>query len=171
MMGSFFPNSQSSTVTPRVPRHDSQQSGGPTRRILLVDDEESILSLARVILERQGHRVHTASTPEEAVHLCREAMLCQNPFDCAIIDYEMNCEYTGVDILRSLRRQDSELRAALSTGDPGHPVSQNFQTHGFDAVMLKPYSPKELIALLDSLPEVADNTHTPRTTPTKKIDA
>ncbi|HEX7927540.1 MAG TPA: ATP-binding protein, partial [bacterium] len=43
---------------------------GGSETVLLVEDEESVRTLVRLILEEAGYQVHAAATPAEAIALC-----------------------------------------------------------------------------------------------------
>ena len=158
MMGSFFPNSPTSMVTPRV-----STSGAPGRarieppRILIVDDEESILALLKTILAKAGYSVYTAASGADAEKVCREAMLSGSPFDCAILDYDMQEEASGSEIFAKLKEIDTELRGIVSSGDPSREVCTNYRKFGFEAVIHKPYSNADLIAAIAALGKSARN--------------
>jgi ActR/RegA family two-component response regulator len=44
----------------------------PKQCILAIDDEVFFLGFLKAALERQGYRVHTASSPQEAIRLYEE---------------------------------------------------------------------------------------------------
>ena len=54
--------------------------------ILVVEDESTILQLARMMLERLGYKVITASTPEEAIRIATEF---QDEIDLLVTDVVM----------------------------------------------------------------------------------
>ncbi len=63
----------------------SVESQGLTScRILLVDDEPMILETVKMLLESDGHRIETASDPEQAL-----AKFAPGRFDVIISDYMM----------------------------------------------------------------------------------
>jgi CheY-like chemotaxis protein len=56
----------------------------PVKRILIVDDDVSILGLLREILEPEGHEIYTAGNGAEAL-----SMVLDTDFDLIITDYRM----------------------------------------------------------------------------------
>ncbi|MEP6900598.1 MAG: sigma-54 dependent transcriptional regulator [Actinomycetota bacterium] len=68
------------------------------QKILIVDDNRSILNLLRTILTSQGWSVETAMTPERASELTK-----QEKFDLIISDINLEAEQSGMDLLRQLR--------------------------------------------------------------------
>lgn len=71
------------------------------KRILIVDDEEDIVNLVRLILEDAGYEVHADTSGAEALKRLRN-----ENFDLVLLDIMMPT-VTGWEVLRALR---SELR-------------------------------------------------------------
>ncbi len=63
------------------------------RRILVVDDDDSLRRVTQVQLEEEGYTVMTAASGEEA-----RAILTRNPQDLVITDLSMP-GMSGVDLL------------------------------------------------------------------------
>ncbi|HEY7802303.1 MAG TPA: ATP-binding protein, partial [Dehalococcoidia bacterium] len=83
------------------------------RRILVVDDEESIQKLLTGVLQMDGHEVHIATNGREALdRVSRES------FDLIITDVKMPV-MSGPDLYKRLRDQGSPLarRVIFITGD------------------------------------------------------
>ncbi len=80
--------------------------------ILILDDDEGILQLARRLLERVGHRVTTASNAAEAERVMRAA---ERP-DLLVLDYRLGAAATGLDFFRQMRGEGSTVPAILVTG-------------------------------------------------------
>lgn len=117
------------------------------KRVLLVDDEEMVLTLGRVILERHGCTVMVATSGEEAVALCRETS--DSP-DCAIIDYTMP-GMNGRETLLELRTIVPGLKAIVASGYGDDVIGQELGTVEVSGFVQKPYRQE---ALLSSLREV-----------------
>jgi len=81
-------------------------------KILVVDDEPSILSLLQEALSQWGYQVTCASTVQEAlVALGREL------FDAALTDIRMP-DMSGLDLLREIKKQDESIEVIVMTGYP-----------------------------------------------------
>jgi PAS domain S-box-containing protein len=80
-------------------------------RVLIVDDDEGILRLARKSLERAGCRVF-AYPSAKAAH----AQLESNAPDLLVLDYQLDSAETGLDFFRRLRAEGITLPAILVTG-------------------------------------------------------
>ena len=79
------------------------------KKILLVDDEESIHLLYREELEEEGYEVHSALSGEEAL----EKINIISP-DLVILDINMP-GMNGIDVLRRLKEINQKLPVILSS--------------------------------------------------------
>ena len=80
------------------------------KRILIVDDESSILLFLRTILERQGYKVVEALNGEEGMRLFRESR-----FDLVIIDMIMPVK-DGLQTLTELMEKTPDLPVIAISG-------------------------------------------------------
>lgn len=83
----------------------------PAAYILVVDDDEGILRLARKSLMRAGVRVATCTGAASA----RELIAAEAP-DLLVLDYQLDGPETGLDFFRRLRTEDVRIPAILVTG-------------------------------------------------------
>ena len=81
-------------------------------RILVVDDEPSVLEIFRRVLSRDGHRVHLCLSPAEAL-----GEFARADFDLLVVDKNLP-GFNGFDLLATLRKVDPELPAILMTASP-----------------------------------------------------
>ena len=87
------------------------------RRILVVDDDASIRTMVRVVLERAGYEVTTARNGCEAI-----ACLAAHDFDVVLLDVMMP-KLDGVAVVDHLRRDNSAVLAhtyLLTAGQTAH---------------------------------------------------
>jgi signal transduction histidine kinase len=93
----------------------SRRSNPPTgRTILVVDDQTETLVSLRMVLEREGHRVLTAASAEEAL-----AVHEQEPVQLMLVDYFMPVT-TGEELIARVReRGDQLVQIVLQTGYAG----------------------------------------------------
>src|SRR5262252_9231881 len=81
-------------------------------KILVVDDEPSILKLLKEALTQWGYQVGCVSTGAEALEAIRTEL-----FDAAITDIRMP-EMSGLDLLREIKRHDDSIEVIVMTGYP-----------------------------------------------------
>ncbi|QNB11437.1 hybrid sensor histidine kinase/response regulator [Paraburkholderia tropica] len=79
--------------------------------VLVVDDDEGILRLARKSLVRAGARVDTCTSVGDA----RDVLAARTP-DVLVLDYQLDGAETGLDFFRRLRADDVRVPAILVTG-------------------------------------------------------
>jgi DNA-binding response OmpR family regulator len=109
------------------------------KTILVVDDEQRLVSVVKAYLEQEGFRVVTASNGREAIHVARQ----EKP-DLIILDIMMP-EMDGYEFLR-VHRKERETPIIMLTAK----VADNEKVIGLelgaDDYVTKPFKPRELIA-------------------------
>jgi DNA-binding NtrC family response regulator len=80
-------------------------------RVLVVDDEVTVLMTYRLILEQQGYDVVACGTSTEAI-----AAVATQEFDAVLCDYSLEDQHTGFEVIRAARKRDQNIPAALVTG-------------------------------------------------------
>lgn len=106
-----------------------------TARVLLVEDEPSLLGLLTRYLSRSGFEVVACATPDEALR-------AGGPFASAVIDYSLP-GMNGEELLAQLRGSNPGLPAVLTSGAPLN-VGQDAATR----FLQKPFSPRQLVDVL-----------------------
>lgn len=109
-------------------------------RVLVVDDEDSILSLISLALKHEGFLVETARYAEEAF---KKIALFQP--DLAVFDI-MLPDYDGVQLLRKIRDRGYTLPVVFLTALDSVDARIKGLTAGGDDYITKPFSVEELIA-------------------------
>ena len=99
------------------------------KRILVVDDEESIRLLYQEELQDRGYEVILAGDAEEAITKFTET----SPH-LVILDIKMSGR-SGIDAMRSIRDQSRDVPIILSTAYGEY--KQNFETWASDAYVVK----------------------------------
>ncbi len=108
-------------------------------RVLVVDDEASVLTTYRMILEQQGYEVTACCTSRDAI----EAVESQR-FDALLCDYSLEEQHTGFEVIRVARKRDPGLPAALLTGYATLETVDEAQLKNI-AVMFKPIEIQEFL--------------------------
>jgi two-component system nitrogen regulation response regulator NtrX len=79
-------------------------------RILVIDDEASICSTLKAILEDEGYEVITVESAEDGLRLLRE-----QAFDLVLLDIWLP-EMNGLEALRHLKENDENLQVIMISG-------------------------------------------------------
>ncbi|BAS29012.1 response regulator transcription factor [Limnochorda pilosa] len=108
-------------------------------RILVVDDEASILELVRFALEREGFDVAVASDGETALK-----SFSSRPSDLVVLDLMLPGK-DGLEVCRELRQQ-SQVPIIMLTARGSETDKVLGLELGADDYMTKPFSPRELVA-------------------------
>lgn len=109
------------------------------KTILVVDDEQRLVSVVKAYLEQEGFRVVTASNGQEAIHIARQ----EKP-DLIILDIMMP-EMDGYEFLR-VHRKERETPVIMLTARVADDEKVIGLELGADDYVTKPFKPRELIA-------------------------
>jgi len=112
-----------------------------TARILLVDDEPSIVMTLTAILQKNGFQVMSAASAQQA-----KEKLARNQFDLVITDLKMETDGAGFEVLKTALQQPYKPATLLLTAYPMAP--QEWVAHGADGLLEKP---TEMSALLETI--------------------
>jgi two-component system alkaline phosphatase synthesis response regulator PhoP len=112
--------------------------------ILAVDDDDRILRLVQINLERAGYRISTASDGVEALE-----QLAREPPDLVLLDITMP-RMDGMEALRRLRAapETAAIPVVLLTAKAQDEDILEGRRSGADYYLHKPFSPAELIAVV-----------------------
>jgi DNA-binding NtrC family response regulator len=108
-------------------------------RILVVDDEASVLLTYRLILEQQGYAVSACSTSREAI-----AVVERQQFDAVLCDYSLEEQHTGFEVITAARKRDPEVPAALLTGYATQETADEAEARKI-GIMFKPIEIEEFL--------------------------
>jgi len=119
-----------------------EQQVGKSDRILVVDDDASILRMICATLVRAGYRVEAATSAEEA--LTCYAMAAHDRFALVLSDLAMP-RVTGVDLARKLLSRDANVRVLFMSGQANNELTRpDGAARGFD-FLSKPFRPDGLL--------------------------
>ena len=120
--------------------------------ILVVDDEETVRTLGRKMVERSGFSTLTACDGREAVEVFRQNA---DKIICVLLDLTMP-HMDGVEAFQELRKIRSDIRVILSSGYDEQEVSRRFAGAGMAGFIEKPYTRAMLIRVLRRVLESPD---------------
>ncbi|MDH7502079.1 MAG: ATP-binding protein [Verrucomicrobiota bacterium] len=136
---------------PATQPHKTDEPVSGQGRILVMDDEEAIRTLATAALNRLGYEVETAADGAEAVELYRKALMQNRPFSAVILDLTVRGGMGGGETIRRLRDLDHNVKAIVSSGYSEDAIMANYREHGFVAAVEKPYRLQELSQVLQDV--------------------
>ncbi|OWK36311.1 diguanylate cyclase/phosphodiesterase (GGDEF & EAL domains) with PAS/PAC sensor(s) [Fimbriiglobus ruber] len=113
--------------------------GGPSRTVLLVDDEDMIRDIGRSVLEAAGYRVLEAEDGAAAVDVFRREY---TGIDLVILDLTMP-RLSGRDAFRSMTEIAPGARVLFSSGYSADDLSD---VTGAVGLLAKPYRPQDLVS-------------------------
>lgn len=111
-----------------------------TYRILVVDDEASVLITYQLILEQQGYQVSACATSVDAIRALR-----QQNFDLVLCDYSLEEQHTGFEVISEARRRRPDIPAALLTGYATKETADEASGQHI-GIMFKPIEIEEFLA-------------------------
>jgi len=129
--------------------------GAARNRVLIMDDEEVVLSVAVRMLEYMNCRVESAVCGEEAIKLYRQAMKEGEPFKMVILDLSVQGGMGGRETIEELRKIDPGVTAVVSSGYSTDPIILDYEKYGFKAALPKPYRMAEMRRTLEIVPGLA----------------
>ena len=118
------------------------------RAVLIVDDDQFIRRLIATTLEDVGDfDLHEAADGRQALEIAAR----QEP-SLVFLDVDMP-ELNGIDACRELRHQEStsEATIVMLTAAVGDEVERQAEAAGADLFLTKPFSPLDLLQLVDRL--------------------
>ncbi len=110
-------------------------------KVLVVDDETSILDTLQILLRREGFEVAVARSGREALDRLEET----SP-DVVITDIRMP-GLSGLELLAEVRQRDPEMPVILMTAQASLQSAVQAVNHGAFYYLQKPFSNGDLVAL------------------------
>jgi DNA-binding response OmpR family regulator len=114
------------------------------KRILFVDDEDSIRLTLPLVLQQRGFNVKVAATVEEAV-----AKIKSDEFDVLLSDLNIGEAGDGFAVVRAVREVNARCVAIILTGYPGSETELEGVRHAIDDYVVKPADIDLLVATVE----------------------
>jgi DNA-binding response OmpR family regulator len=114
------------------------------RRILLVDDDVTVLLTLKAVLELNQFEVQTAGSASEAVQ-----KLDSGVYDMVITDSRMETDDAGFHVIRAARQQAYKPATALLTAYP--PRNLDWKRNGVQSLLVKPIGTQDLLRQIEAL--------------------
>jgi two-component system, cell cycle sensor histidine kinase and response regulator CckA len=134
------------SASPEVATAAQVQPG--TERLLIMDDNDSLLILFKAVLTRLGYQVQTAHDGAEAIALYQAGKSEGPGFDAVLLDLTVTGGIGGLEAATHLRQLDPRAKLIVSSGYSDAPVMSDYRHYGFDAVIPKPWTVPEISHVL-----------------------
>ena len=112
------------------------------KRILLVYADKDLIETHQTMLVREGYSVETASTGKQAIYKAGEAA-----FDLVFLDSHLP-DGKGSDVARKIRDKEGEMGIVMTTSLSNFQNCIDTLDVGMDDILLKPFSPEELLRVV-----------------------
>ena len=142
----FLPCVEAPVPRPPAPPTNPGTQRGPSRTILVVEDEDALRRSVMRMLQHLGHKVLAAADGIEAVDLFRRHA---GEVDIVILDVSMPRQ-SGAQTFEALRALSPTVRVLLSSGYHGDHLEPALRA-AVDGFLPKPYSLQQLIEALKSV--------------------
>jgi DNA-binding response OmpR family regulator len=113
-------------------------------KILIVDDEENILTIFRLALEGRGYKVDTASTAEEAL-----VKVGLYKYNICLLDLNLP-DMHGTELVRQIHQLDPKMKKLMVTGESSGIDTQTALDNGADGLILKPVNRATLLSAVEA---------------------
>jgi len=108
------------------------------KNIVIIDDENEILSMLERYLSREGYKVKTYNNPLTAI-----SSLAENT-DIVLLDIMMP-QMNGLDVLPKLIQKNKKIKVLMMTAFSTLDKVLNAHRHGADDFVMKPFSSLDIL--------------------------
>ena len=115
-----------------------------TKKILIMDDDQTVREIAASMLRFIGCNVEEAEDGKEAIALYQKAQQDGAPFDIVIMDLTIPGGMGGKEAIVALLNVDPQARVIVSSGYANDPIMASYKEYGFCGVLPKPFKMDDL---------------------------
>lgn len=133
-------------VSPIIDEADAGPVVRASGTILVIDDEESVRTVARIALEEKGFEVILANDGFDAIEVFRRRA---SSIDAVLLDLSMP-RLSGEETLAELRDARPDIRIVLTSGHSEQEISHKFAGKGLAGFVQKPFRASELVDEIQS---------------------
>ncbi|MFA6470276.1 MAG: PAS domain S-box protein [Bacteroidota bacterium] len=120
---------------------------GGSEKILVVEDEEMLISMLRILLEAEGYTVIEAHDGEEAVNIFHEK---KDEIDVVLTDMGLP-KLSGHDVFVALQNLKPDVKVIFASGFFEPNIKVDLMKRGAHAFIQKPYDRAEMLRVLREL--------------------
>ena len=120
-----------------------------SKRILVMDDEEMIRSLAQSILSQLGYKAVTCPDGAEALRLYQDSLMSGEPFSAVILDMTVPGGMGGKETAERIRALDKDAVLIISSGYSTDSLVGETGENVFNASIKKPYNLSQFARIIE----------------------
>ena len=124
-----------------APQDDEDAVRGGTECILIVEDDEALLTVAQLTLEHHGYRVLTATTAVQALEIWKRE---RDHVDALVTDLILPGGLSGQELADLLIRDKPSLKVIHASGYNDEVVTRRLREATGSTFLRKPYSARQL---------------------------
>lgn len=143
----YLPANESESLKTEKPYQQNHYGSG---EILIIDDEELLISMTSSMLEMLGYKAVGKKKAEEGIEYFKESKAKGLNISAIICDLTIPGGMDGVKAATEIRKIDTEIPIFVSSGYSEDPVMTNPLKYGFTASIPKPFKRSELSSLLNN---------------------
>ncbi len=136
----YFPAYETEKSSVQSAKESGEQIPAGTETILVVEDEKTILQMARQMLERLGYTVETAGSPAEALQISKEYDATIHLLIADVIMPDMN----GRDLSVRLSKNHPALKTLYMSGYTADVIAHHGMIDEGVQFIQKPFSLRDL---------------------------
>jgi len=143
----IFPCSEASVREKREIKLESAKVSVNEATVLVADDDEAVLEIAKNMLQALGFKVLTAEDGRKAVEVFKEN---SNKIDLVLLDMTMP-RLSGKEAFYELRCLKPNLKVILSSGYNEQDATSRFEGNGLAGFIQKPYNMRKLVEKIQEI--------------------
>jgi len=122
-----------------------------TATIMVMDDDEMILAIAKRILDQLGHKIIPVINGHQAIDTYNEYRQNKQAVDLIILDLTIPGGMGGADTAHEILKINPEAKIVVASGYFNDPVMARYKEYGFTASISKPFQLEELNKLINEV--------------------
>ncbi|MCK5339759.1 MAG: PAS domain-containing protein [Desulfobulbaceae bacterium] len=130
--------------------HENIQIQG-NARVLVMDDEEMVRTVAKSILSYAGYEVYFAKDGQEAISTYQKTSEARKPIDITVMDLTVPGGMGGEEAVKEILKINPQAKVIVTSGYFNDPIMSNFRDHGFCAAIAKPFQFNALIGTINKI--------------------
>jgi signal transduction histidine kinase len=129
-----------SAPAPAPVASEPEAESGDGYSILVVDDEDNVRTTITQCGKHFGLDVSAVATSEEALHLFKNRIQAQRPFDAVVLDINLRGGHNGYETFDMLRRVQADAAIVATSGQHSEEDILRYEDMGFAGFLPKPFT-------------------------------